>query len=348
MEGVSVIVCFYNAYGRLRETLQSIVDQDVIEGIDWEIIMVDNNSTDGAKDIVEEFKKVYESKVSINYVFEPTPGLSNARTAGFLYSHFEYLLFCDDDNLPAKEYVTLAYKLMHENNSIGMLGGKGFIDARLKLPAWFDNVETAYAVGNQYEHSGNITACKGYVWGAGMVMRRTAWQKVIDNGFQGFLLTGRKSSSKSLAGEDTEMCILIQNAGYEIHYSNQLEFIHAIPQSRLNWDYYKSICKGFAHAQIFVENYLLYFNNNEPGKYSNTLSEAFSKDLKIFLNGCFSLNYYKLMFLEFVRKRPGYTNGFQKRKYFDRITGRIKFAKDLRNARKTISSNKKKNKVFLS
>ncbi len=45
-KGVSVIVCFYNALDRLTDTLQSLVIQDVKDGVDWEIIAVDNHSTD--------------------------------------------------------------------------------------------------------------------------------------------------------------------------------------------------------------------------------------------------------------------------------------------------------------
>ena len=64
--------------------------------------------------------------------------------------------------------------------------------------------------------------------------------------------------------------------------------------------------------------------------------------------GCLQLNYYKLIILEFVIKKPNYILGFNKRKYFDRIVGRLKLAKDLNIARQTILSIKKENKVFLS
>lgn len=347
-KGVSVIVCFYNALDRLTDTLQSIVIQDVKDGVGWEIIAVDNNSTDSSRKIVEKFKEKYQSTVSLSIIHEPIPGLSNARTAGIKNSNYEYILFCDDDNRLDKSYVDTAYKLMQENSNIGMLGGKGIIDPKLELPVWFRSVEEAYAIGDQCSTDGNVTNIRGYVWGAGMVMRRTAWQKVIDSGFQKFLLTGRTSASKSLAGEDTEMCLLLQNAGYEIHYSGKLEFTHVIPDYRLTWSYYKSVCKGFALAQIFAENYLLYFNNSEEGRFSKTLSASFAADLKMLFQGCLKLNYYKLIILEFVIKQPNYTLGFTKRKYFDRIVGRVKLAKELNLARQIILSIKKENKVFLS
>ena len=347
-KGVSVIVCFYNAIDRLTDTLESIVIQDVSDGFGWEIIAVDNHSTDSSRKIVEDFQEKYKSNVSISVIHEPIPGLSNARTAGINNSNYEYILFCDDDNRLDKNYVDTAYKLMQENSDIGMLGGKGIIDPKLELPVWFRNVEEAYAIGEQSSTEGNVTNIRGYVWGAGMVMRRTAWQKVIDTGFQKFLLTGRTSASKSLAGEDTEMCLLLQNAGYEIHYSEKLKFTHVIPASRLTWSYYKSVCKGFALAQIFADNYVLYFNNSEERRFSKSLSASFCADIKMLFQDCLKMNYYKLIILEFVIKQPNYTFGFTKRKYFDRIVGRIKLAKELKIARQTILSIKKENKVFLS
>jgi glycosyltransferase involved in cell wall biosynthesis len=347
-KGVSVIVCFYNALDRLTDTLHSLVIQDVKDGVDWEIIAVDNHSTDSSSKIVEDFQEKYQSIVSISIIHEPIPGLSNARTAGINNSNYEYILFCDDDNRLDKNYIDTAYKLMQENSNIGMLGGKGIIDPKLELPFWFRSAEEAYAIGEQCSTEGNVTNIRGYVWGAGMVMRQTAWQKVIDTGFKKFLLTGRTSASKSLAGEDTEMCLLLQNAGYEIHYSGKLEFTHIIPASRLTWNYYKSVCKGFALAQIFAENYFLYFNNSEEGKFSKTLLASFCADIKMLFKGCLQLNYYKLIILEFVIKKPNYTLGFTKRKYFDRIVGRIKLAKELIIARLIILSIKKENKVFLS
>ena len=50
-KGVSVIVCFYNAIDRLTDTLESIVIQDVSDGFGWEIIAVDNHSTDSSRKI---------------------------------------------------------------------------------------------------------------------------------------------------------------------------------------------------------------------------------------------------------------------------------------------------------
>lgn len=347
-KGVSVIICFFNARERLSETLQHIAEQKINEEIEWEILMVDNNSTDGAKTIIDEISKRYVAKVSIKYLFEPVAGLSYARMRGINNARYEYLLFCDDDNLLDENYVNISFDMMQQNEKIGMLGGKGIVDPRLILPDWFKSVETAYAVGDQFPVNGNVTTSKGYIWGAGMIMRSTAWREVINNGFRHFLLTGRKSSAKALAGEDTEMCILVQNAGFEIHYSDKLRFIHAIPQARLTWDYYKKICKGFAHAQVFIESYLDYFNTPSSSGYSNTPASAFSKDVKIFLKGALTINFYKILFLEFVRKRSGYNAGFHKRKYFDRIMARILFAKELKKARGIIVGIKKENNVFIA
>ncbi len=343
MKGLSIIVCFYNAAPRLEDTLEHLARQIIPDDLAWEIVLVNNNSTDRSQEAAARF---LDLKIAISSVFEPTAGLAFAKQQGIQQSRYDYILFCDDDNWLDPDYAANAFRIMEENDSIGVLGGQGFLPGTLNIPTWFDPVKAAYAVGEQAPAAGDITESKGYVWGAGMVIRRQAWEKVLENGFRNFLLTGRKSATISLAGEDTEMCVLIQNAGYKIYYSPLLKFIHAIPQHRLTWSYYKDLCKGFARAQVLVENYVHYLNN-DPYHFNQYQRKAFLEDLRFFFHGGLSFNFYIALYLEFIKKKKGYSYGFIKRKYFDRLIGRILFAGMMRKTKPQLAAIKKMHKVFI-
>ena len=92
----SVIVCCYNSAPRLRETLLHLAQQEVTEGFNWEVVLVDNNSTDGTAEVAQSLWAKYGNPVPLRIVKEHTPGLSYARKKGVEESKGELLVFCDD------------------------------------------------------------------------------------------------------------------------------------------------------------------------------------------------------------------------------------------------------------
>ena len=93
--GVSVIICCYNSSERLFETLSHLKSQKT-NNLNWEIIVVDNASTDDTFHVAEQMLR--SSGLQYQIVKEPIPGLINARLKGETVSQYEFLLYCDDDN----------------------------------------------------------------------------------------------------------------------------------------------------------------------------------------------------------------------------------------------------------
>ena len=77
---ISIIICTCNRGNSLKQTLISIGEMSVPSDISWELIVVDNNSTDATAEVIEEFAR--ESGLNVRYVFERNQGLSHARNAG--------------------------------------------------------------------------------------------------------------------------------------------------------------------------------------------------------------------------------------------------------------------------
>jgi len=92
---LSVIIPIYNAEKWLLHAVQSLLQQtQFLEP--FEILLVDNNSTDGSTNICKMLAEIYQN---INYYFQPKKGAGNARNLGIKNAKGKYLFFLDADDL---------------------------------------------------------------------------------------------------------------------------------------------------------------------------------------------------------------------------------------------------------
>jgi glucosyl-dolichyl phosphate glucuronosyltransferase len=89
---VSVVLCTWNRATLLEAALEALTRQDAAPA--HEIVVVDNNSTDDTRRIVERFAATHEQ---LRYVFEPAAGLSHARNTGIAHTSGPIVAFTDDD-----------------------------------------------------------------------------------------------------------------------------------------------------------------------------------------------------------------------------------------------------------
>ena len=176
-------------------------------------------------------------------VLEPVLGLNHARTRGFLEAHHEYVIMCDDDNWLAPNYVENVYKIMRANPNIGALGGFGKLIFEVTPPKYIEH-SNIFAAGEQGHGPGKVRGNK--IYGAGCVIRKSAYQKLHDLGFKS-LLTDRKGREQS-SGGDYELCYALALLGYDIWYDDRLRFSHFITEERLNWSYFIRYAKESAQC----------------------------------------------------------------------------------------------------
>lgn len=238
--GVSVIVCCHNSAMRLPATLNAIFG--LRRGtFPLEVIVVDNASTDDTSKTALELagqKKVGYLRV----VREKRPGLSYARRAGIVEAQYEVLLFCDDDNQLCEEYAVRAFSLFRSNPEIGAVGGIGRELLEGQAPEWWPMFSRSYAVGPQADKSGPVRTSRGYVYGAGMCVRKAVMMKLMRHNFEPLLKD--RSGRELTSGGDVEICFLIRAMGYEIWYDENLKFDHVVDKSRLTWSYYLDLKRG--------------------------------------------------------------------------------------------------------
>lgn len=250
---LSVVVCCYNSTKRLEPTLKHLAAQQTRPDCHWEIVLVDNNSTDDTREAAPRIWQSFGSKIPFRLVSEPKPGLAFARKKGIDEAQAELILFCDDDNWLEDNYIQTACDLMKSDPKIAMLGGVGQAVSDTDLPEWFDSMRLAYAVGPQAEQDGDITFTKGFVYGAGSIIRKPVLLEIYRKGFVN-LLTDRIGKTL-VSGGDNEIGYVMALSGWKIHYSSQLKFHHFLPSSRLTLPYLLRLGKG---QQLTVYKILAY------------------------------------------------------------------------------------------
>jgi glucosyl-dolichyl phosphate glucuronosyltransferase len=91
---LSVVICTYNRNSLLPEALQSALSQQACAR-GYEVIVIDNNSSDATREVVESFIK--RGHRNLRYAFEEVQGLSHARNAGIRIARAPIIAFTDDD-----------------------------------------------------------------------------------------------------------------------------------------------------------------------------------------------------------------------------------------------------------
>lgn len=274
-KGVSIVICCYNSASLLPDTIKSVCNIKMVREIKSEVIIVNNASSDNTAKIAQECLIAFKCPVNYRIINEDNPGLSNARKKGINDAEYEYIIFCDDDNRLAPDYVEKAFDIMESDMNIGIAGGVSSAEPESPLPDWFEKYKTGYSVGKQFESSGDVTDKNSVLWGAGMIVRNSAMKELYSNGFQSLLTDRRKKELSS--GGDSEFCYAMKLSGYRILYDERLKLKHFLPSFRLKWEYLRKLNREFGAQKIYFEPYIKLLKLKSSGQ-EFILSESWKKE----------------------------------------------------------------------
>jgi glycosyltransferase involved in cell wall biosynthesis len=126
MPKVSVIIPTYNRADMLGDAIQSVISQTYQ---DWEMVIVDDGSTDNTEELVKEIKEP-----RINYIFQENKGQPGARNTGIRNACGEYITFLDSDDLFMPYKLGSQVTMLDENMDTGWIGGGYFeVDRQLNI-----------------------------------------------------------------------------------------------------------------------------------------------------------------------------------------------------------------------
>jgi glycosyltransferase involved in cell wall biosynthesis len=281
--GVSVVICCYNSASRIGDVLKHLAKQKTNDSVRWEIVLVDNASTDNTQEAATKFWNAIGQKTTLRVVQEPKPGLSYARERGMTEARYNCIIFCDDDNWLCDTYIQTAYDVMAMDANIGIAGGWCEAEINQTVEKWAIPFLPALAVGRPAEKTTYLASQGKFVNGAGMIIRKEHFNDIKSQGFYS-LLDDRKHNTLS-SGGDTELCWAMMFAGREIYFHESLFFRHYIPPGRLKKDYLLKLTLSSLYPSIILSIYsFVYWNHFSPfAKFF--IKEIFSRIYSLFYYG---------------------------------------------------------------
>ncbi|KAF3888445.1 MULTISPECIES: hormogonium polysaccharide biosynthesis glycosyltransferase HpsE [Nostocales] len=230
----TVAIPTYNGESRLPELLERLRNQLNTEDISWEIIVVDNNSTDNTAIVVKNYQASWQCPYRLKYCFEAQQGAAYARQRAVEEAQGTLIGFLDDDNYPALDWVAAAYAFGQNNPKAGAYGSQVHGEFEVEPPENFEKIACFLAViergikPHRYEPYMKVLPP-----GAGLVVRKEAWCKTVPKR----LVLNNKGKEAGLASEDLEAVLYIQLGGWEIWYNPEMHIDHQIPAWRLQKEY---------------------------------------------------------------------------------------------------------------
>jgi glycosyltransferase involved in cell wall biosynthesis len=227
----SIIVCTFNRAESLKDTLAALAALKFPEILEWEVVVVDNNSRDHTRQVVEAARQNWPR---LRYVFESAQGLSHARNRGIAEAAGEVILFTDDDVLPEPDWLatTLAGLEQYGADACG-----GYIAPIWETPppAWLTERFYGFlAVRTDRSDDYPITTPGQAPFGANMAFRRAVFERA------GLFDTTRGRKGKVLAsGEDGEMFERILGAGFKVVFLGASRVHHKVESFRLTKRYFR-------------------------------------------------------------------------------------------------------------
>jgi glucosyl-dolichyl phosphate glucuronosyltransferase len=255
---ITAIVCTYNRSALLKESLSRIVAQQA-EGLRYEVIVVDNNSTDDTRQVVESF--AVSHPCPIHYLCERRQGVSYARNAGIAASRAPVLAFFDDDVLVSPDWLARIKQALDANPDVDYVGGKVLPRWASAPPAWLVAENWAPIAAQDYGDEPFVldaTTGRGLI-SANLAIRRRALDEV--GWFRPELQRVRDGIGSM---EDHELLERLARAGKRGLYAPQIVVWADVPVARMTRGYHRRWHRG--HGKFYAISRSASFEASAAGR----------------------------------------------------------------------------------
>ncbi len=205
--------------------------------------MVDNNSRDETRAVVEDFCRRYPDR--FRYFFEPQPGKSYALNAGIREARGDVLAFCDDDVTVEPTWLQNLTAALRNGEWVGS-GGRVLPERNFSLPHWL-TLEERYALGPlaMFDLGPEAGQLSEPPFGNNM-----AFQKKMFNKYGCFRTDLGPQPGSEIRSEDTDFGGRLLAAGERLRYEPSAVVYHSVPESRLQKKYFLAWWFDKARADI--------------------------------------------------------------------------------------------------
>jgi glucosyl-dolichyl phosphate glucuronosyltransferase len=245
---ISVIICTRNRALLLRKAISSVVSQDFPK-TDYDVVIVDNGSTDQTPEIVQEF----HDRARIRYIYEERIGLCIARNTGWRAAEGRYVAFLDDDAIACPGWLD-AIRVAFEDAILGVVGGRVTPIWERKPPSWLaTEIAGSLTIIDWGPVDKNIKDIRReWLVGANMALPKAILIEI--GGFHPWL---DRVGTNLLSSGDVFLQKEIIRRGFCCRYVPRIAVEHLVPASRLDqrWFLRRFFWQGVSDAVMYlIEN----------------------------------------------------------------------------------------------
>jgi succinoglycan biosynthesis protein ExoM len=232
----SICIATYRRPYLLRQLLESLLRQQLDDGIRVEIIVVDNDAEQSAKELVESFQ---DARFPIIYAVESRKKISLARNKGVELAHGDYLLFIDDDETASERWLSTMLETLHKHNADAVIG-RVISDFHSDTPEW---IKSVYLFNRPVVSTGSRP---GYLSTANCLVKVSVFKSEQALFDERFGITG---------GEDSHLFHRLLQKGKHFVYSGEAKVNEFIPPERTKtkWMLKRAYRTGNIYGRITIE-----------------------------------------------------------------------------------------------
>jgi glycosyltransferase involved in cell wall biosynthesis len=237
-ELISVVICTYNRADLARQAITSVLAQDFPQ-TGYELLIIDNNSTDHTGALAQEFCGAYPN---VRFFLENKVGLSHARNRGWQEAGGEYVAYIDDDCKVPPSWLKAAANVIEQEHPAAF-GGPFYPFYNSPKPAWFKDEYGSHVQGQEMRP----LIDREYLDGMNMFIRADALE--LSGGFDpDFGMKGKKIAY----GEETDLIYRLRKQAEKIYYAPEVFVYHLVRSEKMNlWtNLVMSFSGGYYYAKI--------------------------------------------------------------------------------------------------
>lgn len=248
---ITAIICTYNRSQSLKRTLDSVCELSIPSELEWELIVVDNNSTDNTKEVVNAFQK--SCNFCVRYVFEEKQGLSHARNRAIEEAKGELIIWTDDDVLVDERWLVEYVAGFQRHTDAAFFGGP--------IEPWFET-EPPQWLARGMDVYGSALACKGgnadearieskadLPYGANMAVRKSAYEDLRYDPNLG------RTASDMVSDEETAFFAALLGRGQHGVWLPSVRVRHVITKERMTKRYFRGYYRGYGATLVRLSDY---------------------------------------------------------------------------------------------
>jgi glycosyltransferase involved in cell wall biosynthesis len=247
---VTVLICTRNRAQQLKNVLETATCMRIPEGLRWELVVVDNGSSDNTAEVAAGFG----GHLPIRVVREDAPGLSHARNRGVAEAAGTYICWTDDDVLIDPNWLCAYAEAFARHPEAAVFGGEIIPVLQGPTPKWFASLAdqwpltTLLAKRNYGEQPIRLGFREGVVpWGANFAVRAAEQRQVRYEAALGVSPLHRR------VGEETEVVFRILQSGGVGWWAPGARVRHIIPTQRQTLRHFYEYFQSYGETAAYME-----------------------------------------------------------------------------------------------